>query len=154
MKKKLLFIVLVAGAALLTACQESSEMSNRVSVALHANYLHPERVDFQLPNASAATMELTIQSQDTPWTISNVPDWITVSPKSDWIAGAEPVLEHADEIKVVYTGQDVTRWEKFDARYHYLQPCSCSNTKEVVTFVLSHPLWQLSLQSHKYLDIR
>ncbi len=82
MKKKLLFIVLVAGAALLTACQESSEMSNRVSVALHANYLHPERVDFQLPNASAATMELTIQSQDTPWTISNVPDWITVSPTS------------------------------------------------------------------------
>lgn len=81
-------------------------------------------------------------------------DWVTVSPKADWISGAEPVLDHADEIKVVYTGQDVTRWERFDARYHYLQPCSCSNTKEVVTFVLSHPLWQLSLQTHKYLDIR
>jgi len=81
-------------------------------------------------------------------------DWITVSPKSDWISGAEPVLSHADEIKIVYTGQDVSRWEKFDARYHYLQPCSCENTKEVVTFVLSHPVWQLSLQTHKYLEIR
>ncbi|MBO4761278.1 MAG: radical SAM protein [Bacteroidales bacterium] len=81
-------------------------------------------------------------------------DWVTVSPKVDWIPGAEPVLDHADEIKVVYTGQDVSRWEKFDAGYHYLQPCSCENTKEVVTFIMSHPVWQLSLQTHKYLNIR
>lgn len=82
MKKKLLFIVLVAGAALLTACQESSEMSSKVKVSLHATYLHPEQVDLQLHDAEGGTLVFTIQSQDTPWTILEVPDWMTVNPMS------------------------------------------------------------------------
>lgn len=81
-------------------------------------------------------------------------DWITVSPKTDWQPSGKVVLREADELKLVYTGQDVGVWESFRARYHYLQPCSCTNTEEVVTFVLSHPLWNLSLQTHKMLDIR
>ncbi len=81
-------------------------------------------------------------------------DWITVSPKSDWQKSGKVILRKADELKLVYTGQDVSIWEDYDARYHYLQPCSGKNTKEVVTFVLSHPIWNLSLQIHKMLDIR
>ncbi len=81
-------------------------------------------------------------------------DWITLSPKSDWIEGAEPVIEYADELKLVYTGQDPERWEHFNARLFYLQPCSCANTAETVQYVLSHPIWSLSLQTHKYLDIK
>ena len=82
-------------------------------------------------------------------------DWITCSPKSDWIAGAEPVISHADEVKIVYTGQDPSRWLDFQKdALHYLQPCSCQNTKEVVTYIMSHPCWKLSLQTHKYLNIR
>lgn len=79
--KKLLIIISVAGAALLTACQESSTLSNRIAVALHANYLHPDRTEFQVPNtASSATF--TVNSQDTPWRIDDVPAWISISPKS------------------------------------------------------------------------
>jgi len=76
-------------------------------------------------------------------------DWITVSPKGDLIA-----LEKADEIKLVYQGQDVSKWASFPATFHYLQPCSCKNTQEVVNYILAHPKWRLSLQTHKYLDIR
>lgn len=81
-------------------------------------------------------------------------DWVTVSPKSDWQENAEPVLESANELKLVYTGQTLDKWEKFNADHFYLQPCSCSNTKEVVTYVMSHPLWNLSIQTHKLLDIK
>lgn len=81
-------------------------------------------------------------------------DWVTLSPKTDWVDGAEVVLERADELKLVYTGQDPTRWASFPASCHYLQPCSCQNTEEVVTYIKSHPFWQLSLQTHKYLGIR
>ena len=81
-------------------------------------------------------------------------DWITISPKNDWQEGIKLSLTKADEIKLVYTGQDVKKWESFDAKFHYLQPCSCQNTKEVVTYIMSHPIWQLSLQTHKILDIR
>ena len=76
-------------------------------------------------------------------------DWVTVSPKGDRIA-----LEKADEIKLVYQGQDVSMWVNFPATFHYLQPCSCKNTQEVVNYILAHPKWRLSLQTHKYLDIR
>ena len=76
-------------------------------------------------------------------------DWTTVSPKTENIA-----LESADELKIVYQGQDVSKWEHFPAQVRYLQPCSCRNTEEVVSFVMRNPLWRLSLQTQKYLDIR
>ena len=36
-------------------------------------------------------------------------DWITMSPKSDFVDGAEPVLTECDELKLVYTGQNLDR---------------------------------------------
>lgn len=81
-------------------------------------------------------------------------DWITFSPKTDWVKGAEPAIDRADELKLVYTGQDPERWTGFNARHFFLQPCSCRNTSEVVAYVLAHPVWNLSLQTHKYLEIR
>lgn len=81
-------------------------------------------------------------------------DWITFSPKADWLDNAEPAIERADELKLVYTGQDPERWTGFNAKHFFLQPCSCRNTSEVVAYVLAHPVWNLSLQTHKYLEIR
>ena len=76
-------------------------------------------------------------------------DWITCSPKE----GAAVVLERMDEIKVVYTGQDLTPYAALKAPHHFLQPRSCSNTREVVNYIRSHPFWRLSLQTHKLIDI-
>lgn len=76
-------------------------------------------------------------------------DWITCSPKE----GAPVCLSEMDEVKVVYTGQDVSAYARLAARYHYLQPCSCRNTPEVVRYILRHPEWRLSLQTHKLIDI-
>ena len=77
-------------------------------------------------------------------------DWVTCSPKE----GAPVRLNHIDEIKVVYTGQDVSAYLKRKASHYYLQPCSCLNTKEVVNYILHHPEWHLSLQTHKLIDIQ
>ena len=78
-------------------------------------------------------------------------DWVTCSPKE----GSHVVLSEADEIKIVYTGQDVEHWrEQLLSEHYLLQPCSCQNTKQVVDYVLSHPWWRLSLQTHKILDIK
>lgn len=81
-------------------------------------------------------------------------DWITCSPKETWERNADVVLEYADEIKLVYTEQDPEKWLDFNAKYHFLQPCSCRNTEKVIQYILNHPKWQLSLQTHKYTDIR
>ncbi len=77
-------------------------------------------------------------------------DWITCSPKE----GAPVRLQHIDEVKVVYTGQDLSAYAALKADWHFLQPCSCSNTEEVVDYILCHPEWRLSLQTHKLIDIR
>lgn len=78
-------------------------------------------------------------------------DWLTLSPKE----GKDPVLTQVDEVKVVYqAGVDVERWcREIRADHYFLQPCSCRNTQEVVRYILEHPYWRLSLQTHKYIGI-
>lgn len=79
-------------------------------------------------------------------------DWVTCSPK----AGSRVVLEETDELKIVLTDDcRPEQWaERIKARHLFLQPCSCRNNEAVVEYILSHPQWRLSLQTHKYLNIR
>lgn len=77
-------------------------------------------------------------------------DWVTCSPKE----GAPVVLTHIHEVKVVYTGQDVTLYKQLPALHYFLQPCSGRNTEEVIDYLLRHPEWRLSLQTHKLLHIQ
>ena len=86
-------------------------------------------------------------------------DWVTVSPKE---SGKLEFFE-ADELKVVFTGQDVEKYYRLypHAQRHYLQPCSVThdgvttdNRNEVIQYCMEHPHWSLSLQTHKILNIR
>lgn len=77
-------------------------------------------------------------------------DWVTCSPKM----GAPVVLERANEIKVVFVGQDVETYRQIPADHYFLQPCSGQNTQEVIDYILGHPDWRLSLQTHKLVNIQ
>ena len=79
-------------------------------------------------------------------------DWVTCSPKQ----GGKVVLTHIDELKVVYQGQDVEATaDSLPATSNmFLQPCSGANVPETVDYILAHPHWRLSLQTHKLIDIR
>ncbi len=89
-------------------------------------------------------------------------DWITLSPKEDFVPDGMVVLDRADEVKLVYANADesrIERWAQFPASYHSLQPCANpitgeSNVKETMEYVMKHPHWRLSLQTHKMLNIR
>lgn len=76
-------------------------------------------------------------------------DWVTCSPKE----GAQMELNRMDEVKVVYVGQDISGYLDLPAEHYFLQPCSCTNTEEVIDYILQHPEWRLSLQTHKLLQI-
>lgn len=86
-------------------------------------------------------------------------DWITLSPKHEKIN-----IQRFDELKVVYQGQDMTQYDDLLPNHHsarYLQPCDYKDkTKNAATiaatiaYIKAHPEWRLSLQTHKYLDIR
>ena len=90
-------------------------------------------------------------------------DWITLSPKIGFDGGdAEPcVLKRCDELKVVYLGQDLSRYDEIKATHRFLQPCYSdnefqrqANMKSCVDAVLNNPGWRLSLQTHRILNIR
>lgn len=77
-------------------------------------------------------------------------DWVTCSPKEGpWL------IDHVDELKIVYQGQDVEEIAShFNPKVKCLQPCSRINTRETIDYIIAHPWWRLSLQTHKYIDIR
>lgn len=79
-----IFSSLLLSIALLVAvsCAESTTASNAWVVALHANYIHPDRQSLDFPDPNGGTFEFTVNSQDTPWKITGMPDWLEVSPTS------------------------------------------------------------------------
>jgi 7-carboxy-7-deazaguanine synthase len=82
-------------------------------------------------------------------------DWVCVSPK----AGTSMVLRSGDELKVVFpqVGMNPALLEELDFRHFFLQPMDGPdqdvNTEAAVAYCLAHPVWRLSLQTHKYLGI-
>lgn len=89
-------------------------------------------------------------------------EWITLSPKDQFVHNAPIALKKCDELKVVYTGKnDVLAYRHILAKKKYIQPCDTGNAEknkiiiqDCVKFVLKNPTWKISLQTQKILDIR
>ncbi len=88
-------------------------------------------------------------------------DWITLSPKK-FKAPLEENMELADELKiVVYNKSDFAWAEEHAAKVSkqcklYLQPEWSridTMTPLIIDYIKQHPQWQLSLQTHKYINI-
>jgi 7-carboxy-7-deazaguanine synthase (Cx14CxxC type) len=82
-------------------------------------------------------------------------DWICVSPK----ANADLILIKGNELKIVYPqcGINPRAYEKLEFEHFFIQPMDGDNqestTKKSEEFVMKHPLWKLSLQTHKIMGI-
>jgi 7-carboxy-7-deazaguanine synthase (Cx14CxxC type) len=83
-------------------------------------------------------------------------DWICVSPK----AGAPQRLKQGDELKLVFpqAGAEPDKYAGQGFRHFFLQPmdnaAQAANTEAATAYCMAHPLWRLSLQTHKMLGIR
>ncbi len=93
--------------------------------------------------------------------IPNGIDWVCLSPK----ANTELLVKQADEIKLVVPQIEhqsietvLHRFEGMDFRHRYLQPMDGpqlrENTAYAVELCQKHPLWRLSLQTHKMIGIQ
>ncbi len=90
-------------------------------------------------------------------------DWVTLSPKGAYRGGDTfpLVIDHCDELKVVYTGQPLAPYFDIRATHRFLQPCYCDdaaarqqNIEATIKAVLDDPRWRLSIQTHRLLGIR
>lgn len=83
-------------------------------------------------------------------------DWVCISPK----ANAPIVVNKGNELKLAYPqeGMPPEAYEHLDFRAFLLQPIDGprveENTQQVLEYCLAHPRWRVSLQAHKYLQIR
>jgi 7-carboxy-7-deazaguanine synthase (Cx14CxxC type) len=83
-------------------------------------------------------------------------DWICVSPKSS----AELRIRAGHELKLVYPQPEAVpeRFASLDFRHFSLQPMDGpareANTASAIAYCLTHPLWSLSVQTHKQVGIR
>jgi 7-carboxy-7-deazaguanine synthase (Cx14CxxC type) len=82
-------------------------------------------------------------------------DWICVSPK----AGTDVVQRFGDELKLVWpqAGVDPQELLGWDFRHFLIQPMDCAEAEAArqaaIDYVLGHPEWRLSLQTHKLLGL-
>lgn len=88
-------------------------------------------------------------------------DWVTLSPKKFKAPLKESLLK-ADELKVVVYHKSDFKWAEEHAAQVaedcrlYLQPewSKCdAMTPLIIDYIKQHPRWQLSLQTHKYINI-
>jgi 7-carboxy-7-deazaguanine synthase len=88
-------------------------------------------------------------------------DWICLSPKK-FKAPLPDVAKHANELKVIVFNKSDFAWAEQNAQAVtpdcklFLQP-EWSKSKEmtplIVEYVMNNPQWEISLQTHKYLNI-
>ncbi len=103
----------------------------------------------------AAGFEIAIETNGT-LPVPRAIDWITVSPKS----GTRVVQRSGDELKVVWpqAGLDPAELADWDFRHFLIQPLDGpggdDNRAAAMNYVVGHPAWRLSIQTHKLIGLR
>ena len=88
-------------------------------------------------------------------------DWVTFSPKQ-FKAPHSSIYRRANELKVVVANEYDLKWAQQQAALVpestlcYLQPeWNSPQSKDLIfSYVLQHPKWRISLQTHKFLKIQ
>jgi 7-carboxy-7-deazaguanine synthase len=103
----------------------------------------------------AAGFEVAIETNGTLPVLDSI-DWITVSPKS----GTDVVQRRGHELKLVWPqpGIDPDSMESWDFEHFLIQPMDGPSRNDsriaAIKYVVQHPLWRLSLQTHKLIGLR
>lgn len=93
--------------------------------------------------------------------------WVTCSPKGSFLSSngslqvAKLNIQRINELKVVYQGQDMAQYDHIQAQVFSLQPCDTGDPvrnheilQQTIDYILQHPRWSLSLQTHKIIDVK
>jgi organic radical activating enzyme len=93
--------------------------------------------------------------------LSGIWHWICLSPKKN-LPPLPEVYERADELKVIIFNKDDIKWAESHAAKVggncklYLQPEWSNRAKMmpiIIDYIMENPRWNMSLQTHKYMQI-
>ena len=104
---------------------------------------------------------LTFIETSGAYPISGIWDWVCLSPKK-FKAPTPSIAQHADELKIIVFNKSDFEWAEEHAKMVgekcklYLQP-EWSKSQQmlplIIDYVKENPKWEISLQTHKYLNI-
>ncbi|ADY51633.1 Radical SAM domain protein [Pseudopedobacter saltans DSM 12145] len=104
---------------------------------------------------------LTFIETSGAYPISGSWDWVCLSPKK-FKSPSPNIAQHADELKIIVFNKSDFEWAEAHARTVgdkcklYLQP-EWSKSQDmlplIIEYVKENPKWEISLQTHKYLNI-
>ena len=108
--------------------------------------------------------DIAIETNGTIELEEGLVDWICVSPKDMLYPEFSIKQRKGDELKVVYTGQDLSLYDNLKKGFEnlFLQPCydeskdAGENGKtfhNTFNIVMQNPGWNLSLQTHKWMGV-
>ena len=103
----------------------------------------------------ARGFEIAVESNGTLPAPAGI-DWLCISPK----AGTQIVQRQGDELKLIWPqpGINPDAMEQWDFRHFLVQPLDGpggnDNRIAAIKFVVQHPRWRLSLQTHKLIGLR
>ena len=130
----------------LTGCEPTLQVDEPLVEALHSAIPH---------------CEIAIETNGTHPVAKGI-DWITLSPKNIFVSSADIILLKADELKVVFDGiHPIPSYDKIDCHCRYVQPCDTGDDtrnadiiNQTIDFVKHNPQWTISLQTHKFLQVK
>jgi 7-carboxy-7-deazaguanine synthase len=99
--------------------------------------------------------EIGVESNGTIPAVPGV-DWLCISPK----AGSIVVQQSGDELKLVWpqAGSNPDEMESWAFDHFLIQPMDCADAdvarEAAISFVMDHPRWRLTTQTHKVLGLR
>ena len=102
----------------------------------------------------AAGFEIAMESNGTLAAADGI-DWICISPK----AGSEIAQRSGNELKLVWPqpGIDPETMLGWDFDHFLIQPLDggdvAANRAEAIAYVMAHPRWRLTVQTHKMLGL-
>lgn len=92
--------------------------------------------------------------------VPNGVDWVTCSPKIQFVENGKLTIKQCNELKLVYTGDNKVEDFGIKADYYYLQPCDVGDKEKndfiawnLINFVKENPRWNISLQQQKILGV-
>ncbi len=103
----------------------------------------------------ARSFEIAVETNGTQPAPDGI-DWICVSPKQ----GSEIILRRGNELKLVWPqpGLNPDELATWDFNHFLIQPMDGANLTaaraSAVDYVMAHPRWRLSTQTHKVVGIR
>ncbi len=114
------------------------------------------QIDAELIDAlHAEGFEIGVESNGTIAAVPGI-DWLCISPK----AGSTVVQTSGNELKLVWpqSGSDAHTMEAWAFDHFLIQPMDCANAEAAreaaIAFVMDHPRWRLTTQTHKMLGLR